>query len=280
MPVLGLLMTLAVAWPQRGDAVPVWAATPASATVGDTVWLERTVSLPAAWRLRAGRLDGNDDVESLGDPIVVRRGTDWLVRYPVTAWSPGAHQVQLPALWRLGPDAQADSVPTSVASFDLRSVIPASDTAPTPRPAVAPLRTDRRDPIPLLLAAAAAMVSLAAAWWWRRRRARPIPASVRPIQVPGSADERWLEAGEPRAVAARAAGRLRDILARLVPEAHRGLSTAACLDVVRQRRPVTPIDDLRSVLEALDRQAFDAAPDGEIRVLARRADALAERLER
>lgn len=278
---LGLLVSLAVATPQR-DAAPVWSAAPLAATVGDTVWLERRFSLPPGWRLRAGRLDGDDDVESLGDPVVVRQGSDWTVRYAVTAWSPGRHRVLLPPLWRLGPDAQADSVAGSVASFELRSVIPQADTAPAPRPAVAPLRTGHRDPWPPLLAAAGAAATLAGAWWWRRRGPRPIRSAARPAIPGGRFDARWLQAGEPRAVATRAAGRLRGALARLVPEAHRGLPTATCLAVVRQRRPATAVEDVQAVLEALECQAFAAAPpaDGDLRALARRADELAERLER
>jgi hypothetical protein len=277
---LGLLVGCAAVWPQGTGAGGAWSATPAAATVGDTVWLERRFALPTGWRLRAGRLDGSDEVESLGDPTVVRHGADWVVRYPVAGWSPGPHRVVLPPLWRLGPDGQADSVPGSEATFELAHVIPASDTAPVPRPAVAPLRTNRRDPLPVLLAVVGAGATLAAAWWWRRRAARPAPTPTRVALAPGTNDERWLEAGEPRAVATRAAGRLRRTLARLVPEAHQGLSTTACLDVVRRQRPAMPVADLEAVLGALDRLAFAVEPDGDVMTLARRADGLVERLER
>jgi hypothetical protein len=280
MAVFGLLLSMATVWPQRSDPAQIWAVAPATATVGDTIWLERTFVLPAGWRLRAGRLDGDADVESIGDPVVTRRGTGWTVRYPVTAWTPGTHRVQVPTQWQLGPDGEADSIAASVATFALQSVIPSSDTAPVPRAAALPLRMNRRNPLPLLLALGGAGLSLAAAWWWRRRSPRQMPTPTRSPFSPGTFDSRWMDAGEPRAVAARAVGRLRGVLARLVPEAHRGLPTSACLETVRQRRPGSPLDELEAVLEALDRQAFAATPVEEIQALARRADALAERLQR
>lgn len=279
MLVLALVLGLAAA-PQGPGPRQGWEATPAGATVGDTVWVTRSFSLPAGWRLRPGRLEGTGEVESLGDPAITRRGTQWIVGYPVTGWSPGTHQVLLPPLWRLGPDGQADSIAGAPATFEVHSVIPATDTAPVPRPALAPLRTETRHPLFLVLALAATGGGLAATWWWRRRRARPLRVSPRASSPSGSVDDRWLKSGEPRAVATRAAGRLRGALARLVPEAHQGLSTAACLEVIRRQRPAAALDDVQAVLESLDRQAFAREPDGDIRALARHADALAERLER
>src|SRR5574341_214158 len=104
MALLRLLAGLVASWPQGATSRDVWTATPADggASVGDTVWLERSVSLPAGWRLRAGRLEGSDEVEALSDPVVVRRGDTWIVRYPVAAWTPGSHRVVLPSMWRLG----------------------------------------------------------------------------------------------------------------------------------------------------------------------------------
>jgi hypothetical protein len=211
---------------------------------------------------------------------VDRSGAGWVVRYPVTAWVPGAHAVRLPPIWRLGPDGQADSLAGGTAAFDLRSVIPDSVTAPVPRPGLAPLRPLRRDPRPVLLATLGAGVALAGALWWRRRPPRrhtPPPPVSSPSEV---ADARWLDAGEPKAVAARAVGGLRSALARVVPEAHAGLSTADCLARVQLHRPQTPVRDLAAVLEALDHIAFATEPASDVAALARRARALAEGLTR
>src|SRR5205807_1596820 len=84
-----------------------WVATPARPTVGDTVWLERQVVVPAGWRVRAGRLDPTERVEPLGEPSVRRAPGGWLVRYPIVAWTPGAHTLALPPIWELRPDGRA-----------------------------------------------------------------------------------------------------------------------------------------------------------------------------
>lgn len=267
---------------QARPAPQGWTVAPSSgsATVGDTVWLERRFTLPDGWRLRPGRLASDDAVEALADPVVLGSSGAWVVRYPVAAWTPGTHTVTLPAIWRLGPDAQADSMPGGVATFVLASVIPDSLKHPEPRPALDPLRADRRDarfPALALLVAAAA---LAGGIRWRRRPPRALPAQEAPAPVAAIPDGRWLEAGEPRAVAARAAGRLRTAIARLVPEAHLGLSTSDCLAAVQGRRPQAPLTELRTVLGALDEAAFAVAPGVDVVALARLADTLAERLRR
>lgn len=249
-------------------------------TVGDTVWLERRFSLPSGWWLRAGALERSEAVEPLGDPFVDRSGADWVIRYPVTAWTPGSHVVALPPVWRLGPGGRADSLPGGTASFALSSVIPDSVTAPAPRPALAPMRPDRRDPRPVIFVSLGAAAALAGAMWWRRRPPRAIAAAPGVAPAAQVADARWLDAGEPKAVAARAAGRLRAAVARAVPEAHTGLSLADCLAAVERHRPQAPVHDLAAVLGALDAVAFASSEDADVAGLARRARRLAEGLGR
>ena len=280
MSVIWLLLGVLTPGRQASGQNDGWMVQPARPTVGDTVWLERRFQLPTGWRLRPGRLAGSGVVEPLGEPIMERSGADWIVRYPVTAWSPGSHAVTLPPVWRLGPDGQADSLAGGTAAFELRSVIPDSVTAPTPRPGLAPLRPLRRDPRPVLLATLGAGAALGLALWWRRRTSR---RSTTPATIPPAAqvaDARWLEAGEPKAVAARAAGGLRAALARVVPEAHAGLSTTECLAKVQLHRPQAPVRDLAAVLEALDHVAFATGSAPDVAALARRARALAEGLTR
>src|SRR5206468_4327480 len=62
-----------------------WVAAPDRPTVGDTVWLERTVTAAPGWRVRAGKLEAGERVEPLGDPVVRRASSPdgWVVRYPV-----------------------------------------------------------------------------------------------------------------------------------------------------------------------------------------------------
>jgi len=259
--------------------VDLWRTLPARPTVGDTVWLERRFPLPSGWRLRPGRLDGAGEIELLGDPTVARAGDDWSVRYPVTAWTPGPHTVSIPPIWRLGPDAQADSVLGGTASFVVHAVIPDTTTAPAPKPALDPLRSDRRDPRPVLLGLAGAAASLAAALWWRRRRPRRLDPALPSASKAEVADARWLEAGEIRAVAARAAGRLRVALAAAVPDAHLGLSTSDCLTAAQRARPQV-FPDLAAVLAALDQVAFATGPAPDVAALADRARTLVGVLER
>lgn len=276
----GIFWAVVAGWVQGPPAAPVWTARSAAAqaTVGDTVWLERRFALPGGWRLRPGRLGSDDEVEALADPVVLRDGGEWVVRYPVAAWTPGPHTVTLPPVWRLGPDAQADSISGGTASFVLATVIPDSLKHPEPRPALAPLRAEARDarlPALALLLAAAALVG---GIRWRRRPPRALPAPAAPAAGVGVPDGRWLEAGEPRAVAARAAGRLRTAIARAVPEAHLGLPTSDCLTIVQGRRPQAPVSELRTVFAALDEVAFAGAPEVDVVALARLAETLAERL--
>ncbi len=260
----------------QGDS---WTASPSRPTVGDTIRLERTLPAPAGWRLRTGKLASGTVAEPLGDPTVVATAAgDWVVRYAVVAWTPGEITLDMPPIWRLGPDGTADSLPGGTAAFRVASVIPDSVKAPAPQPAVGPLRLARTSPIPTLAAmilAAGALLLLVA---WRRRGARRVIAAG---AVPGFAvagevpDARWLSAGEPKAVAARATRRLRRAVALAIPAAHEALSTAECLEAVERAWPNAPLRDLRELLQALDQVAFATAHGVEVAPLAERARALA-----
>jgi hypothetical protein len=91
-------------------------------------------------------------------------------------------------------------------------------------------------------------------------------------------DTRWLAAGEPKAVAARAAHGLRRAVAHAIPEAHEALSTEEFLTTVEQVRPNAPLRDLRELLRALDQVAFATAHGIDVAPLAARARALAREL--
>jgi hypothetical protein len=256
-----------------------WVAVTARPTVGDTIWLERTVTAPPGWRVRVAKLDAGSVMEPLGDPVVVRMEGGWTVRYPVVAWAPGVVSTAMPPLWRLGPDGSADSLPGGTASVQVASVIPDSVPAPTPRPALAPLRLSRRTPLPALAGLLLSAGMLVAAVAWRRRPPRPARPAPDLELDPEVGDMRWVVAGEPRAVAARVSHRLRGAIARAVPGAHAALSTTECLAVVEQDRPDAPLRQLRELLAALDQVAFATAHGVDVGPLAARARALAEELE-
>jgi hypothetical protein len=258
---------------------PGWTARPPAPTVGDTVWLERRVTAPAGWAVRPGRLAPGGAVEPIGEPVASWTDGSWVVRYPVVAWTTGAHDVALPVLWRLGPGGEADSVAGGRAVFTVASVLP--DTGrPAPRPARDPLRVGRRN---FLLPAAAVGLAaglLAAGMGWRRRRPRPErPRPHVPVEreVP---DGDWIAAGEPAAVAARAAAHLRAALARAVPAAHTGLTTAECLAALEGTRARGALNELATALQRLDEAAFGGASGADVAALAAESRALARKVAR
>lgn len=274
---LAVLCVLAP-WRRAAGQGGAWTATPAAPTVGDTIWLEREVAVPAGWQVRAGKASPSDAVEPLAEPAVLRSPAGWTVRYAVVAWKPGVQRLALPPVWRLAPDGRADSVAGGVASWSVASVIPDTLKAPGPRGPLAPLRARHLDPVPPLAAIALTTVLLAAGVALRRRPPRAPSAAPRvPVEreVP---DARWLAAGEPKAVAARATWRLRSAVARAVPEAHPALASPECLAVVERARPGAPVRELRDLLDQLDRVAFASAHGTDVAALATMARRLARDL--
>jgi hypothetical protein len=210
---------------------------------------------------------------------VLRAANGWVVHYDVVAWAPSDISLDMPALWRLGPDGAADSLAGGTAVFHVASVIPDSLKNPLPQPALGPLRLARASPIPVIAAVLLAGGALLLFIFWRRRGPRVVPQSPGVILDDAVADKRWLAAGEPKAVAARAARGLRRAVAHAIPEAHEALSTEECLAMVEQVRPDAPLRDLRELLHALDQVAFATAHGVEVAPLASRARTLARELQ-
>src|SRR5207253_735553 len=196
-----VVLSVVASWRRGAAQTATWIASPPGPTVGDTIWVERAIVVPAGWQVRAGKLDATEAVEPLADPAVLRRAGGWVVRYAVVAWKPGVHKLGLPPLWLLGPDGRADSTAGGTTSLSVASVIPDSLLRPSPQGLLAPLRAAHRDPLPPLAALALAAGLLATGVVVRRRRPRTLePAPPVPLEreVP---DTRWLAAGEPKAVA-------------------------------------------------------------------------------
>jgi len=236
---------------------------PANPSVGDTVWISRRVTAPEGWRVRPGKLVPLEEVEPLGDATVATVENGWAVSYPVVVWSPGTHDVSLPPIWRLAPDGRTDSITGGVARLFVQSVIPDSLKHPEPRAAFAPLRRTHEHPIPLVGAIVLAGGLFTAGVMWRRRPARSLTTGLPVPLEPDIPDARWLAAGEPKAVAARAAGRLRLALA------------ANATTRVRANWS----EDITQVLAQLEQAEFSPVGATEIAALSTRARALAKALE-
>ena len=112
--------------------------------------------------MRAGKLEPASaaQAEPLGDPVVAQAANGWVVRYTVVAWVPGSLTLDMPPLWKLGPDGTADSLPGGTAKFFVASVIPDSVRSPAPQPSIGPLRLERASAIPVLAAVLGVLASL------------------------------------------------------------------------------------------------------------------------
>jgi hypothetical protein len=199
--------------------------------VGDTIWLVRTLAVPAGRIVRVVPWNPEGAVEALGPGVVVQKGDSVEVRYPAVGWLPGSHAVQLPGPVLVSADGTTDSLPPTTITVTIASLLPATrgDSLPPPQPPAAPILRPEQTALPVLACLLlAALVLLPVHYWWRRRgRAVPAqaaPADIRPPELPVDA---WVAAGEARAVLAAAAARLRAALA-----AHPAEEGDALLDIL------------------------------------------------
>jgi hypothetical protein len=246
-------------------------------TIGDTIWVTRSVELPPGRTLRAAEWQAADPVELLGPPRVTIGDGRARVSYPVAVWRPGTHTVEVPGPLLLAADGGVDSLPGEAVTLDVASVLPrpATDTTLRPQPAADFVPRPTTSPIPLivlLLLALAILVPLHR--WWRRRgqpvrQTEPAPGGEAPPPL-----ERWADAGESRAVAASATARLRLTLAARLPGALASLDTETVLAHIAAHRPNWPLTELGDVLRQLDRTRFGTGTLPDAVALARRAAAL------
>ncbi len=236
-------------------------------TVGDTIWVTRTVDLPPGRSLRAAEWELADPIELLGPPRIALRGGSADVAYPLAVWRAGFHTVSVPGPLLLSSDGGVDSLRAEVVTLHVASVLPraATDTSLRPQPRADFVPRPATTLFPLILLLIVAIVLLAPLHWWWRRRGRParkptIPEMGGPAKPPL---ERWADAGESRAVAAAATSRLRAALAARLPGALPSLDTEAVLAHVAEQRPAWPSAELGDVLRALDEARFGngALPD-------------------
>ena len=230
---------------------------PQGPTVGDTVWIARTIAVPQGAAVRPQPWNPTGDVEALGPARLLRRGDSAEIADPAVVWRPGVHEVTVPGPLLLLDGGGVDSAPAYRVSLQGASVLPAGvvDSAIPVQPAVTTVHRGDRSVRPLLLFLLGAAVVLAPLhWWWRRLAVAPQPAVPRPEAKAPVA--RWADAGEGRAALTVAAESLRSAIVRGAPEATPALETEECIAAVRRTRVDWPVDELAALLRRLDAARF------------------------
>lgn len=251
-------------------------------TVGDTIWVTRSVDLPPGRTLRAADWEASDPVELLGPPRITQGEGRAEIAYPVAIWRTGTHTLQVPGPLLLAGDGTVDSLGGQTVTLSVASVLPrpATDTTLRPQPAADFVPRPSTTPVPLLvlLAVAIAIVVPLRRWW--RRRGKPLarPRGLEPGGPAVAPLERWADAGESRAVAAAATTRLRLALVAGLPSALPSLDTEAVVAQIAEQRPTWPVKELADVLRQLDRTRFGTGALPDAVALARRAAQLEPRL--
>lgn len=251
-----------------------WAVAPATVRVGDTVRVERALSVATGVVTDPTPLDASVTLEPLGPPRAVVEEGRLRVSYRVALFTVGRRAIPMPDIELHHPDGDVSTVFGDTAWVDVARVLPAGDTLPAPRPSLGPVARPPVSPFPAALLVSA-VLAVTLGWGVARRRVRPRPA--RAWIAAESADppvHRWMGAGELRAVASTTTDRLRARIAEQVPAAGRHLDTHACLAVLERERPEWPLRELGGVLQALERARFAPAVPGDVVVLVDDAESM------
>jgi hypothetical protein len=251
-------------------------------TVGDTIWLTRSVAVPSGYVVRASDWDPADPVELLGRPRVVMTGDSARISYPAVVWRPGPQQIELPGPLLLGPGGKVDSLPGESVRVTVRSVLPPGvpDSAIPPQPRAALVTREETSLAPLAILWVAGLLALLPLHLWWRRRGKPVPVAPPRAELTDPPLARWADDGEYRAVANVAAVRLRTALAQRVSAAHPALDTERLLAQLAAARPDWPLDELAELLRALDDARFGRAGSPEALELSQTTLAMRDRLLR
>jgi hypothetical protein len=247
----------------------------AAPTVGDTVWLSRTVAVPVGSVVRAADWDPADPIELLGRPTVVVAGDSATISYPVVVWQPGPQVIDLPGPLLLGAGGTVDSLHSQQVRLEIRSVLPPSptDSSISPQPRADIVRLQSVTPVPLLILWGLSLALLVPLHLWWSRRGKPIPSSEPPVAIPDPPLNRWADAGEYIS-----AIRLRSAVANRVAAAHSGLDTERLLSELAAVRPEWPLEELGEILRGLDEARFGVDPAADSLELSRSSMALRNRL--
>jgi hypothetical protein len=253
---------------------------PKGPTVGDTIWVSRTIALAPGMAVRASQWSLSGSVELLGQPQVMVNGDSATVRYPLVAWDPGGHVLDVPGPIIIGPGGTEDTLASRQVTLLVSSVLPPGvpDSMLQPQPGAGLVTRGENSIVPLLVLWSLAALAFGVLHWWRRRRREEGPVVLAPVPPAAVPVERWAAAGEGRAVVASAAMALRNRITSLLPSAAPAMEPAELMDLISRERPAWPLVELGELLSELELARF--APGSPAAVeLDRRVRNLASRLK-
>ncbi|NIM48317.1 MAG: hypothetical protein GTN62_01595 [Gemmatimonadales bacterium] len=255
-----------------------WAVSPDRVTVGDTVRLVRRITTAPDVQARLQPLVASVAVEPLSAPRAAWAEGTLTILYTVALFDSGRQAVAMPPSELLYPDGRVETLAGDTAWVNVVSVLPVQDTLPSPMPSLEPIARELTRTAPLV-GLVLAVIGATVVWGFARRRTRPRPgAADEEVEAVGPAVDRWVSAGESRAVAAVTADRLRERVAALLPDAGRHLDTEECVEVLRRVDPGWPVRELTDILRALERARFSPAVPSDVLEVVDQADNLMERL--
>ena len=227
-------------------------------SVGDTVWVERSVPnvgtavlRPQPWSL--GALG-----QQLGPAVVELRSSGALVRYPLVFWYAGDHQLTMPGPVLVRKDGSSDTLAASPVKVRVGSVLPIgiSRTKLEPKPARAsvPLEAITLLPLGVLVLVVLLGTGLVALRWRRRGK---VPPRREPVvgATPLATFEQWASSGEYRAALHELAWLLSDRM--------------------RKSQDLTQTAELQRILDDIAFSSFSPRAEGELATLYQRAARLA-----
>jgi hypothetical protein len=249
-------------------------------TVGDTIWVSRTIAVRTGYVVRAAEWEPSDPVELLGRARVVVTGDSAEVSYPIVIWRPGRHLIEVPGPLLLGAGGIVDSLEGQRAQLLVQSILPAgsAESLPPPQPRAGLVPRQELSILPLVLLWTAGLVGLVPLHLWWRRRGKPMPPLAPIRDLPEPPLTRWADDGEYRAVANVAAARLRSTIAQRVAAAHPGLDTERLLAELAAVRPQWPLEELGELLRALDDARFGNSGSSRTLELSQSSLTLSDRL--
>ncbi len=256
-----------------------WTISPSVVTIGDTIQITRRfTTTPDVW-VRLHPLESTLELEPLVLPRWAHSEGELTIVYSIAMFTPGRHGVPMPDIEIVHADGQLEIVVGDTAWIEVESVLPAEDPGVVPRPSQPPVARHRTSTMPLAGLLAAFLLTTGAWFTVRRRRGRRPRLEEADESVAGPPIDIWVASGESRAVAAVVADRLRNAIARRVPQASRHLHTEECIEAVLESERGDLGKQIAEVLRALERARFSPAAPADVLEVVDLAEAAITMLE-